>query len=130
MTSRVVHFQFGAVDPNRLTRFYREVFGWNIKDARLTSLKDDVSGAYRFIGTDEAGLSGGVTQAGPKGVVLTVEVYDIAETIERAERLGGRRLAAVEAEWLRLEGAGNADGTFAIHGFVDPEGNPVQIIKR
>jgi predicted enzyme related to lactoylglutathione lyase len=67
---------------------------------------------------------------GPKGVVLTVEVDDIAEMLGRAERLGGRRLADVGSEQLLLEGAGSADGTFAIHGFVDPEGNPVQILKR
>jgi predicted enzyme related to lactoylglutathione lyase len=130
MTSHVVHFQFGAVDAERLARFYGDVFGWTILDARLTSVEGDRSGTYRFISTDDAGLSGGVTAVGPKGVVLTVEVDDIAETLGRAERLGGRRLADVEPEQLALEGARSADGTFAMHGFVDPEGNPVQILKR
>jgi hypothetical protein len=31
---------------------------------------------------------------------------------------------------VQLEGAGSADGTVAMHGFVDPEGNPVQILNR
>ena len=29
--NRVIHFEFGAVDPERAARFYREVFGWNIQ---------------------------------------------------------------------------------------------------
>jgi predicted enzyme related to lactoylglutathione lyase len=130
MTNRVVHFQFGAVDADRLARFYGDVFGWTIRDARLTSVEGGVGGTYRFIGADEAGLSGGVTGVGSKGVVLTVEVDDIAETLERAEQRGGRRLADVEADRLLLEGAGSADGTFALHAFVDPEGNTVQILNR
>jgi uncharacterized protein len=130
VSSKVVHFQFGAVDADRLASFYRDVFGWSILDARLTSLEADLSGPYRFISSDAAGLSGGVTGVGPKGVVLSVEVDDIAETLDRAERLGGRPLADVEAERLRLDGAGGADGTFAMHMFVDPEGNPVQIVQR
>lgn len=130
MTSRIVHFRFGAVDANRLAAFYRDVFGWTIQDAQLTSVEEGVSGAYRFISSDQAGLSGGVTAVGPRGVVLTVEVDDIAGTLERAERLGGRRLAQEEAERLRLEGVGPADGEFTCHEFVDPEGNPVQILER
>jgi hypothetical protein len=54
----------------------------------------------------------------------------LARGLERAERLGGRRLAQEEAKRLRLEGAGPADGEFTCHEFVDPEGNPVQILKR
>lgn len=130
MNSRVVHFQFGAVDADRLASFYRDVFGWTIRDARLTSVESGVAGAHRFISADEAGLSGGVTGVGAKGVVLTVEVDDIAGTLDRAERLGGRRGADVESEHLRLEVPGSADSTFAMHGFVDPEGNHVQILKR
>jgi predicted enzyme related to lactoylglutathione lyase len=53
-----------------------------------------------------AEVSGGVTGEGAKGVILTVQVDDIAETLERAERLGGRRLPDVVAEQLELEGAG------------------------
>jgi hypothetical protein len=106
------------------------VFGWTIPDARLASPEFDRSGTYRFISADEAGLSGGVTAVGPNGLVLTVEVDDIAETLGLAERLDARRLADVGPEQLQLEGAGSADGTFAMHGFVDPEGNPVQILKR
>jgi predicted enzyme related to lactoylglutathione lyase len=130
VNSRIVHFQLGAVDADVLASFYRDVFGWNVLDARLTSEEADLSGPYRSISSDAAGLSGGVTAEGPKGVVLSVEVDDIAETLDRAERLGGRPLADVEAERLRLDGAGSADGTFAVHTFVDPEGNPVQIIQR
>lgn len=130
MNSRVVHFQFGAVDADRLASFYRDVFGWTVRDARLTSEEAERSGTYRFIQTGEAGLSGGVTGVGPKGVVLTVEVDDLAGTLGRVERLGGRRLADGEPEHLQLEGAGSADGTFAVHAFVDPEGNHVQILKR
>jgi predicted enzyme related to lactoylglutathione lyase len=130
VTSRIVHFQVGAVDADRLAKFYGQVFGWTVRDARLTSVDADRSGPYHFIGVGEASLSGGVTGVGPKGVVLTVEVDDIAETLEWAERLGGMRGADVEPEHLRLEVAGTADSTFAMHGFVDPEGNHVQILAR
>jgi predicted enzyme related to lactoylglutathione lyase len=106
VTSNVVHFQFGARDADRLANFYREVFGWRVRDARLTSVEHGVSGPYRFISGDEAEASGGVTGEGAKGVILTVQVDDMAETVERAERLGGRRLSDVDAERLELEGAG------------------------
>jgi predicted enzyme related to lactoylglutathione lyase len=128
--SRVVHFQIGAFDATHLASFYEEVFGWTLQEARLTAVEADRSGTYRFVSADEAGLSGGVTAVGPKGLVLTVEVDDILETLERAQRLGGRLLTDVDPEELRLDGAGNADGTFAIHGFVDPERNQVQVVKR
>jgi hypothetical protein len=74
---------------------------------------------------DDAGLSGGVTGMGPRGIVLTVEVDHLAETLERAEELGGRRLADVEPEH-RLLGLATP---FAMHGFEDPEGNQVQIVE-
>jgi uncharacterized protein len=90
VTSRVVHFQFGAVDADRLSTFYRDVFGWTVREARLTSVDSGVSGDHRFISAEEAGLSGGVTGVGPNGVVLTVQVDDIVATLERAERFGGR----------------------------------------
>jgi hypothetical protein len=54
-----------------------------------------------------------------------VEVDHLAETLERAEALGGRRLADVEPEH-RLLGLAT---TFAMHGFEDPEGNQVQIVE-
>jgi hypothetical protein len=44
VSSKVVHFQFGAVDADRLASFYRDVFGWSILDARLTSLEADLRG--------------------------------------------------------------------------------------
>jgi predicted enzyme related to lactoylglutathione lyase len=130
VTSKVVHFQFGAHDADRLANFYQEVFGWRIRDARLTSVEHGVSGPYRIISADEAELSGGVTGEGSKGVILTVQVDDIAETLERAERLGGRRLPDVDAEQLELVGAGDADGRFALGSFVDPEGNTIQLLMR
>lgn len=130
MTGRIVHFQVGADDTDRLANFYGQVFGWTLTDARLTSVDADRSGPYRFVSGGEAGISGGVTGVGPKGVVLTVEVVDIAETLARAERLGARRGAGVEPERLRLEVGGTTDTTFAVHGFVDPEGNSVQILAR
>lgn len=130
MTTRVVHFQFGAVDADRLSNFYREVFGWTVREARLTSVDSGVSGAYRFITAKEAGLSGGVTGVGPKGVVLTVEVDDLAATLERAKRFGGRRLADPEPERMDLEVPGRRVATFAMNGFADPEGNTIQLLMR
>ena len=94
MTSRVVHFQIGALEADRLADFYNYVFGWTIQSIPLTSPEPHLKGPYHRITADDAGLSGGVTGLGPRGIVLTVEVDHIAETLERAESLGGRRLAA------------------------------------
>jgi predicted enzyme related to lactoylglutathione lyase len=106
VTSKVVHFQFGANNADRLANFYQEVFGWRVRDAQLTSVEHGTGGPYRYISADEAEVSGGLTGEGAKGVILTVQVDDIAETLERAERLGGRRLSDVDAERLKLEGTG------------------------
>jgi predicted enzyme related to lactoylglutathione lyase len=37
VTSRVVHFQIGAGDADRLADFYSEVFGWTVRSIPLTS---------------------------------------------------------------------------------------------
>jgi uncharacterized protein len=125
MTSRFVHFQIGAVDADRLADFYSNVFGWTIRSIPLTSPEPHPKGPYHRITADDAGLSGGVTGLGPRGIVLTVEVDHIDETLERAESLGGRRTADVEPEH-RVLGLAR---TFAMHGFVDPEGNQVQVLE-
>jgi predicted enzyme related to lactoylglutathione lyase len=130
VAGRVVHLQVGATDADRLAAFYRRALGWNIRESRLTSLDADISGTYRFVDAAEAGISAGVTSAGPKGIVLTVAVDDIDETLERVERFGGRRVGDVAAEPLQLDDAGRASGTFAMHAFVDPEGNVVQLLQQ
>lgn len=125
-----MHFQFGAGDADRLASFYRDVFGWTIKDARLTSVEGGVAGPHRFISADDAGLSGGVTGVGRRASSSPWRSTTSPKRSSAPNGSGCRRGAEVESEHLRLEVAGSADSTFAMHAFVDPEGNHIQILKR
>ena len=55
---RVVHFEFSAVEPARASRFYKEVFGWQVK-----KWEGPVKYWLVTTGTDsERGIDGGILQ--------------------------------------------------------------------
>ena len=96
MTAPVVHFEIIGSDPERLNRFYRELFGWDGAVSPTSNLISD-EGTYRFIEPiavpGALGVAGGIG-GGPKHkphLLIYVWVANVAEALETAERLGATR---------------------------------------
>lgn len=115
---RVVHFEIHAADCDRAERFYKRVFGWEIR--RWDGAPVD----YRLITTGaegEPGINGAIVERRNEAdgrdaivaFVCTVDVDDIAATESAVKGAGGEQVVDRQT----LEGV----GSFSY--FKDPEGN-------
>lgn len=112
--NRVVQWDIHARNAVAQRRFYADVFGWQCSHP-------DTPGEYGWMSTPEGAMLGGIGQAGDgetPGVAIFVQVNDVSGTIERATRLGGRRL------WGPREFEG-----MAIACIADPAGNGLLLIR-
>lgn len=112
MSNPVVWFEVVGKDGAKLRTFYAELFDWKINA--------DNPMQYGLVETGE-GIKGGVGQAGPEspeGARFYVQAKDLAATLARAERLGGKTL---------LPPTELPDVTLAL--LRDPEGNIVGLVK-
>lgn len=86
----VTHWQIVTTDPDKLTKFYCDMFGW-------TANADNPLN-YRMIDTgSDHGINGGIWPAPPQApsfVQLHVEVEDVAADIKRAESMGAKVIIA------------------------------------
>lgn len=87
--SRVVHFEFGAQEPERAAKFYREVFGWKIEKW------EGGDQPYWLVTTgpdSEMGINGGILrhQDGAARTVNTIAVGSIEEAAEKVAAAGGK----------------------------------------
>jgi hypothetical protein len=84
---RVVHFEIAVDDPERVARFYTEVFGWQIQ--RWEGGEQD----YWLVttGEGEPGIDGGLMrrQEGMPGTVNTLGVPSLDEALEQVQAAGG-----------------------------------------
>src|SRR5579872_784179 len=89
MTSRVVHFEIPADNPESAAAFYSAAFGWKIT-------KWDGPMPYWLVDTGEGepGINGGIMQRnGPfDRVINTVNVDNLDAAIARVAELGGSLL--------------------------------------
>ncbi len=85
---RVVHFELGAVKPERAAEFYRDVFGWEI--SKWEGPED-----YWLVTTgaeDQQGINGAIMRhqdAKPR-TVNTIEVDSVDKFAERVKQNGGQ----------------------------------------
>jgi len=84
---RVVHFEIGANDPEKVIAFYENVFGWKVA-------KWEEPQEYWLVQTGEAeepGINGGITRSDEvfSGTVNSVDVPDIDAYIEKIKQHGG-----------------------------------------
>lgn len=114
---RPVHFELPADDPERASKFYSEVFGWQIQ-------KWDGPIDYWLAGTGaegEMGIDGGIfkRQAGEPGefgTVNTIGVADLDASVAAVEAHGGSvlrgRMPIPGMGWLAycLDTEGNTFG--------------------
>jgi uncharacterized protein len=114
MSHKIVHIEISAKDRKALSKFYADVFGWEIEhmdEMNYTTFKDD------------GGFGGGfnpVSEQNPAGTVtFYIETDDITTTLKDVEKAGGTILMP-EAEIPNT-------GKFGL--FRDPQGNMVGLYK-
>ena len=115
MGAPVVHFEVQAREPERLQRFYADLFDWKV-DA------DNPMG-YGIVDTGaEEGIGGGIGPAGggEGGVTWYAQVEDLDAYLRRAEELGGQ---------IVLPATEVPGGQVTLAMFADPEGNMVGLGK-
>ena len=114
MTHPVTHFEVNARDAKAMQRFYSDVFGWRIDTNNPMN--------YGVVDTraEGHGIGGGIgaTQSDRSWITFYVESPDLAQTLARVERLGGRTV-------MQPNEMGGV--TFAL--FSDPEGNVIGLAK-
>jgi uncharacterized protein len=124
MGQAVVHFEVIGKDPQRLRRYFGELFGWEFDTSGPVSRFVSEAGNYGFVDpgrtTEGAGIPGGV--GGGSGydrrVLFYVGVPDVEAALQQAERLGGHRQM----------GPDQAPGSVLVVGhFTDPEGNLIGV---
>ncbi|GAC1410101.1 MAG: hypothetical protein NVSMB57_03440 [Actinomycetota bacterium] len=105
-------FESVGPDGNALRDFYTDLFGWNIE------MYEGVD--YGHVVTPEGQISGGVgtSPMGRPVSLVYARVADLNEGLNRAEKLGGKRLT----EPMKV------DGDNAIAHFADPAGNMFGLI--
>jgi predicted enzyme related to lactoylglutathione lyase len=109
----VVHFEIEARDPDALVPFYAAMFNWPVGD-----------GPIRFfpagLGGPEPGPAGHFRQSHRSGVVLYVQVRDLATSLAQAAELGAE---------VTLAPFDVPNGP-TIAGITDPEGNPITLVQQ
>ncbi len=100
MEHTVVHFEIPADQPERAANFYRELFGWDIKQFEGGAAGGMEYWSVRTVPTDEQGrpskpgVNGGLMRRMyPNQVPINyVNVESVDEAVTRAEQLGAKVL--------------------------------------
>lgn len=114
MSHPVVHFEIAGSDGDRLTDFYRSLFGWEPQPA---------GPGYWTVSAQGGGIGGGLmqTQADmPAYVTVYVAVEDLQASLDRAVELGGK----VVVEPSQIPGV----GSFAM--LQDLDGNVIGLFRE
>jgi hypothetical protein len=112
MGAPVVHFEINGKDLKVLTKFYSDLFGWQVHEAMPN---------YGLVHTEAGGkgIDGGLGGEGTgQGTRIYAEVDDPQKYLEQAENLGGKVVMPV----TEMGGV-----TFGL--FTDPEGHEVGVVK-
>jgi predicted enzyme related to lactoylglutathione lyase len=100
MDHTIVHFEIPAEQPERAARFYRELFGWDIKEYEGAAAGGMKYWMVQTVPTDaegrptRPGVNGGLMQRMFPGQapVNYISVADVDEFVRKAERLGAKTL--------------------------------------
>ena len=112
--NRVIHFEIHAADPERAAQFYRDVFGWDIKEWVVPGVEMPKENRYWLVTTGSAGepgINGGLLfrrGAAPvegqavNAYVCTVGVASVDESVRKAVGAG----ASVALPKMPIKGVG------------------------
>lgn len=109
--NRVIHFEIHAAEPEKLGKFYADVFGWKIKEWKFPGVDMPQENRYWGVMTDstsspqaadkdskEPGINGGIVVRkgpAPKGgepvssFVCTIQVPSVDEWLNKITAAGG-----------------------------------------
>ena len=123
MAQPVVHFEIIGKEPAKLRSYFGELFGWEFDTsapvAEAVSEPDDYGFVNRTTTSDGTGIPGGVGGgvAYQAHAMFYVGVADVVAALQRAERLGGKRVMGPE----------RAPSGLVVGHFTDPEGNLIGV---
>jgi predicted enzyme related to lactoylglutathione lyase len=120
MGQPVVHFEVIGKDADKLQSYYGELFGWEI-DAD-NPIKYGMISREGNVNAQGAGIAGGVGAMPDYDghVTFYVEVPDVEEALQNAERLGGKRV---------MGPATPPGAQVEIGQFTDPEGHLIGVLR-
>lgn len=115
MANQVSWFEVLGTNPDKLRGFYAKLFDWQFQQLPDSGMD------YAVLDKAQTGIGGGVGNApqGPGWTTFYVSVDDVAETLAKVEKFGGKTLMPP----TKLPGG----GTIAV--FADPEGHPIGLAK-
>ena len=100
MMDKVVHFEIPADDVERAQKFYKTVFGWEID--RIPEMDYSMVRTVK-VGEDRMPVERGAINGGMmkrdrvRSPVITIQVDNIEEAIEKAKKEGGRLVIGKES---------------------------------
>ena len=120
----VVHFEIPADNTTRASKFYKDVFGWNVMKWEgpmpywmLGTAESDENGMPKNPGAINGGM--GKREAPLKSITVTISVTDIEKALEKVEKAGGKTVSKKQAI---------GDMGFTAY-FKDSEGNVVGLFQ-
>jgi predicted enzyme related to lactoylglutathione lyase len=117
MDNPIVHFEILGREGPSLIGFYRDLFGWELRDVPVNGYR-----SYAFIPSPDEGIGGGVGQLESDDhgfVTVYVEVADPQSILDQAVKSG----AHVALPVTEIPGVGE------IARFQDPQGNVVGLVR-
>jgi predicted enzyme related to lactoylglutathione lyase len=112
----VVAFEIRGADSKRLQDFYRELFNWEIDTNEALNIGRSKPG----VGPPVEGIGGVFLQGDTPGVSVYVQVASLRDTLEKAERLGGKKVLDLT----------DIPGGPTIARIQDPEGNFIGLVQQ
>lgn len=104
------HIDIAGPDLPELARFYETVLDWRVSPR---------GSGYALVETPGPGPDGAITEAESASIVVGIVVADLAETLARAARSGGREvMPPVDNGWVTKAQV------------ADPAGNVITLIQR
>jgi uncharacterized protein len=119
----VVHFEVIGKDPDRLRRYYGELFGWTFDTPTPVAREVSDPESYGFVelvtSDDGTGIRGGVGggENYESHALFYVAVADVEAALRQAETLGGRRTM----------GPATSPSGLVVGHFTDPEGTLIGV---
>lgn len=122
MEHPVIHFEVIGADGDKLRSYYSQLFGWEFGDT-VGPTNYAVTPRDPSANSNGVGIGGGVGTA-PEGydghVTFYVQVQDVGDALEKAEKLGGTRMMGPD----EIPEVGITIGLFT-----DPEGHVIGVVK-
>ena len=116
--NRVVHFEIPANQPEALTKFYGDLFGWTFQKAPLPGPEYWLCDT----GNQEPGINGAIMQRqnAQQPWMNYVDVASIDASLEKATQLGGQ----IALPKMPIPGVG------AVAAVIDPQGNIIGLWEQ